>query len=167
MDCSMPGFHVLQYLLEFAQTMPFELMMPSNHLILCCPLLLKPSVFLSIRVFSSDSALHIRWPSIGASASASVQPLNIQRWYPLQLTGLISLLSKGLSRVFSNTTVQKHQFFGAQLSSQSNSHVHTWLLGKTIALTIQAFVSKLMSLLLGKRSKKWCLWFLICYLTLS
>ena len=68
--------------------------------------------------------------SIGASASVSVLPMNIQGWFPLGLTGLISLLSKGCSRVFSNTTVQKHQFFGTQLSSQSNSHIHTRLLGK-------------------------------------
>ena len=67
---------------------------------------------------------------IGASASASVLPTNIQDWFPLGWTGLISLLSKGLSRVFSNTTVQKHQFFGAQLSLLSNSHIHTWLLEK-------------------------------------
>ena len=66
--------------------------------------------------------------SIGVSASASVLPMNIQDWFPWGLTGWISLKSKGLSRVFSNTTVQKHQFFGAQLSSQSNSHIHTWLL---------------------------------------
>ena len=64
--------------------------------------------------------------SIGVSASASVLPMNIQDWFPLGWTGLISLLSKGVSRVFSNTTVQKRQFFGAQLSSQSNSHIHTW-----------------------------------------
>ena len=64
--------------------------------------------------------------SIGVSASATVLPMNIQDWLPLGLTGLISLQSKGLSRVFSNTTVQKHQFFCAQLSSQSNSHIHTW-----------------------------------------
>ena len=68
--------------------------------------------------------------SIGALASASVLPMNIQDWFPLGLTGWISLLSKGLSRVFSNTTVQKHQFFGTQLSLWSNSHIHTWLLGK-------------------------------------
>ena len=67
---------------------------------------------------------------IGVSASASVLPVNIQDWFPLGWTDWISLQSKGLSRVFSNTTVQKHQFFGAQLSSQSNSHIHTWLLGK-------------------------------------
>ena len=68
--------------------------------------------------------------TIGVSASASVLPMNIQDWFPLGWTGWISLQSKGLSRVFSNTTVQKHQFFGAQLSSQSNSHIHTWLLEK-------------------------------------
>ena len=68
--------------------------------------------------------------SIGVSASASVLPMNIQDWFPLGLTGLISLLSKGLSRVFSNTTVQKNQFFGAQLSLESNSHIHTWPLEK-------------------------------------
>ena len=68
--------------------------------------------------------------SIGVSASASVLPMNIQDWFPLGWTGLISLQSKGLSRVFSNTTVQKHQFFSVQLSSQSNSHIHTWPLEK-------------------------------------
>ena len=68
--------------------------------------------------------------STGASASASVLPMNIQYWFPLGWTGLISLQSKGLSRVFSNTTVQKHQFFSAQISSQSNSHIRTWLLEK-------------------------------------
>ena len=68
--------------------------------------------------------------SIGVSASASVLPMNIQDWFPLGWTGWISLQSKGLSRVFSNTTVQKHQFFGAQPSSQSNSHIHTWPLEK-------------------------------------
>ena len=68
--------------------------------------------------------------NIGVSASASVHPMNIQDWFPLGWTGWISLLSKGLSRVFSNTTVQKHQFFSAQLSLWSNSHIHTWLLEK-------------------------------------
>ena len=68
--------------------------------------------------------------STGVSASASVLPMNTQDWSPSEWTGWISLLSKGLSRVFSNTTVQKHQFFGAQPSSQSNSHIHTWLLEK-------------------------------------
>ena len=68
--------------------------------------------------------------SIGVSASASVLPMNIQDWFSLRLTSLISFQSKGLSRVFSNTTVQKHQLFGTQLSSQSNSHIHTWPLEK-------------------------------------
>ena len=67
---------------------------------------------------------------IGVSVLASVLPMNIQNWFPLEWTGWISLQFKGLSRVFSNTTVQKHQFFGAQLSSQSNSHIHTWPLEK-------------------------------------
>ena len=110
--------------------MSIALVMPSNHLILCCPLLFPPSIFLSIRVSYNESVLCIRWPKTGASASASVLPMNIQEWFPLELTGLISLQSKGLSRVFSNTTVQKHQFFDTQLSSQSNSHIHTRLLQK-------------------------------------
>ena len=96
--------------------MCIESVMPSNHLILCYPLLLLPTIFPSIRVFFSESALHIRWPNIGASASTSILPMNIQDWFPSGWTGWISLQSKGHSRVFSNTTIQKHQFFGAQLS---------------------------------------------------
>ena len=108
-----------------------ESVMPSNHLILCRPILLLPSIFSSIRVFYNDSAFCVRRPkSIGASASASVLPMNNQSWFPLEFTGLISLLSKGLSRVFSNTTVWKHQFFSAQPSLQSKSHIHTWLTEK-------------------------------------
>ena len=90
---------------------------------------------------------------IGVSASTSVLPMNTQDWSPLGWTDWISLQSKGLSRVCSNTTVQKHQFFGAQLSSQSNSHIHTWLLEKTIALTRQTFVGKVISLLLNMLSR--------------
>ena len=96
--------------------MSVELVMPSHHLILCPPLPLPPSIFPSIRAFSNESVLYIRWPSIGVSASASVLPMNIQDLFPLGWTGWISLQSKGLSRVFSNTTVQKHQFFSAQFS---------------------------------------------------
>ena len=106
-----------------------ESVMLSNHLILCHPLLLPPSIFLSIRVFSNESVLLIRWPKYWSlSLNFSISPSN-------EYSGLISfridisLQSKGLSRV-SNTTVQKHQFFGAQLSLYSNSHIHTWLLGK-------------------------------------
>ena len=82
--------------------------MPSNDLIFCHPLLLLPSVFPSIRVFSNKSVLCIRWKSTGVSASASVLPINIQGWLPLGLTGWNSLLFKGLSRVFSNTTVRAY-----------------------------------------------------------
>ena len=103
--------------------MSIALVLPSNHLILCSPLLLLPSIFPSIRVFSIYKLFTSGGQSIGASPSESVLPMNIQDWFPLGLTGLISFHSKGLSRVFSNTTVQKHQFFGAQLSSQSNSHI--------------------------------------------
>ena len=111
--------------------MSIESVMPSNHLILCHPLLLPPSIFPSIRVFSSESVLFTSGgQSIGVSTSASVLPMDIQIWFPLGLTGWISLQSKGLSRVFSNTTVQKHEFFGAQVSLESSSHIHTWLLEK-------------------------------------
>ena len=106
--------------------MSIELVMPSNHLILCHPLLLLPSIFPSIRVFQMSQLFASGGQSIGVSASTSVLPMNTQDWSPLGWTGWISLQPKGLSRVFSNTTVQKHQFFGAQLSSQSNSHIHTW-----------------------------------------
>ena len=102
--------------------MSIESVMLSNHLIVCHPLLLLPSIFLSIRVLSNQSALH----------SASVLPMNIQGLFPLGLIGLVSLLSKGLSRVFASTTVWKHQFFSTQPSLWSNSHTHTRLLEKHI-----------------------------------
>ena len=110
--------------------MSIVLVMPSNHLILCRPLLLLTSNFPSIRVFSNESALCIRWPNYWGFSFTIVPPMNTQDWSPLGWTGWISLHPKGLSRVFSNTTVQKHQFFGAQLSLQSNSHIHTWPLEK-------------------------------------
>ena len=90
--------------------------------------------------------------SIGVSALASVLPMNTQDW-SLGWTGWISLQSKGLSRAFSNTTVQKHQFFSAQLSLWSNFHIHTWLLEKPIALTRWTFVGKVMSLLFNMLSR--------------
>ena len=96
--------------------MSIESMIPSIHLILCGPLLLLPSIFPSLRVFSNESVFRIRRPSIGVSASASVLPMNTQGWFPLGLTSLISLQSKGLSRLFSSTTVWKHQFFSIQPS---------------------------------------------------
>ena len=107
-----------------------ESVLPSNHLICCHPLLLWPSIFPSIRVFPMTQFFASGGQSIGVSASASVLPMNIQDWFPLGVTDLISLKSKGLSRVFSNTTVQKHQFFSAQLSLWFNSQSHTWLLEK-------------------------------------
>jgi len=116
MDCSMPGFPVHHQLPELTQTQSIESVMPSNHLILCCPLLLLPSIFPSIRVFSKKSVLRIRWPKY-CSFSFSINTSNeYSDWLLLGLTGWISLQSKGVSRVFSNTIVQKHQFFSAQLS---------------------------------------------------
>ena len=103
-----------------------ESVMPSSCLILCHPLLLLPPISPSIRVFSNESTLRMRWPKYWVSALASFLPKNTQDWSPLEWTGWVSLPSKGLSRVFSNTTVQKHQFLGAQPSSQSNSHIHAW-----------------------------------------
>ena len=101
----------------------------SNHLILCPPLLLPPSIFPNIRVFSNKSVLHFRWPKYW-SFSFSISPSNeYSGLISLRWTRWIFLQSQGLSGVFSNTTVQKHQFFGTQLSSQSNSH-HTWPLEK-------------------------------------
>ena len=131
------SFTISQSLLKL---MSNESVNPSNHLILCHPLLLLPSIFPSIKAFSNKSTLHIRWPKYW-NFSFSISPSNEysgKDWFirlnkglfPLGLTGLIFLLSKGFSRVFSNTTVEKHQFFGTQLSSQSNSHNHTWLLEK-------------------------------------
>ena len=111
--------------------MSIELVMASNHLVLCHPLLLLPSLFPSIRVFLMSWLFTSGGQTIGTSPSASVLSMNIQGWFPLGLTGLISLLSKGFSKVFSSTTVQKHQFFGAQSSLWSNSHIHTRLLEKT------------------------------------
>jgi len=99
--------------------MSIKSVMPSNHLILCHPLLLLLPIFPSIRIFSNESALRIRWPKYW-SFSFSISPSNEYSGLediPWGLTGWISLQSKGLSRVFSNTTVQKHQFFSAQLSS--------------------------------------------------
>ena len=95
--------------------MSIESVMPSNHLILCRPLLLLPSIFPCIRVFSMSQLFPWGGQSIGASASTSVIPMNTQDWSPLGWTGWICLQSNRLSRVFSNTTVQKHEFFTSQL----------------------------------------------------
>ena len=102
--------------------------MPSNYLILCRPLLLLASIFPSIRVFSNELVLCNRWPKYWSFSFS----INIQGRFPLGWTDWIFLQSKGLSRVFTNTTVQKHQFFGIQPSLCSSSHIHTWLLEKPL-----------------------------------
>ena len=112
-----------------------ELVMPSRHLILCYYLLLLPSIFLSIRGFSIELALSIRRPKYW-SFSFSLNPSNENSRLTLRLTGLISLQSKGLSRVLSSITIRKHQFFGIQASLWSNSHLYMTT-GKIIALTVQ------------------------------
>ena len=118
------SFTISQSLLKF---MYIELMMSSNHhpvsLFSFCPQCF-PASFPMSWLFTSGGQ------SIGASSSASVLPMNIQDWFPLGLTGLLSLLSKGLSRVFSNTTGRRHQFFSTQPFLLSSSHIHTWLLKK-------------------------------------
>ena len=131
MDCSMPGFSVLQHLPESAQTHVHwvsDAIQPSHPLSSPSPpafnLSQHQGLYLKSQLFASGGQ------SIGASASPSVLSTNIQDWFPLWLTGLISLQSKELSRVFSNTAVQKHQFFGAQPSLWSNSHIQMWLLEK-------------------------------------
>ena len=128
MGCSTPGLPVHHQLLEFVQVHVHwvsDAIQPSHPVIpfsSCLQSFPESQSFPMSQFFTSGGQ------SIRVSASASVLPMNIQDWFPLGLTGLISLQSKGLSRVFSSTTVQKHQFFGVQLSLWSNSHIHTWLL---------------------------------------
>ena len=131
MDWSTPGFPVLHCLPEFAQIHVHwidDAIQPSHPLLLPSP----PCP----QSFPASGSFPVSWffvsesQSIGASASASVLPMNIQGWSPLELTVLLSLQSKGLSRVFSRTTVWKHEFFGVQPSLWPNSHICTWLLGK-------------------------------------
>ena len=131
MNCSTPGFPVLHYLQEYAQTQVHWVndAIQSSHLLSPhSPPVLNVSQHQGL---FHELALHIRWPKYW-SFSFSISPSNeIQSWFPLGLSGLISLLSKWLSRVFSNTTVWKPQFFGIQPALWSNSHIHAWLLEKT------------------------------------
>ena len=122
MDCSMPAFPVLHYLPGFAQI--------HGHWV--SDALLLPSVFPSNSYFPMSWLFASGGQSIRASSSATVLPMNIQGWFPLGLAGLI-LQSKGLSRVFSSTTLPKHQFLHAQPSLWSNSYIHTWLLKKNLS----------------------------------
>ena len=158
MDRSMPGFPILHYPPEFAQTHVHWVMQPSNHLILCYPFLL-PSTFPSIRVFSKELALHMRWPKYWAS--------NIRDWFPLRLTSLIFLLSKRLSRVFSSTTIWKHQFFSTQPSLWVQlSHPYKTT-GGAIALTLYTFAGKYMSLLFNMLPRFIIAFLPIIFLTLT
>ena len=127
--------------------------MPSSHLILGRPLLLLPPIPPSIRVSSNELTLHKRWPKYWSVSFSIIPSKEIPGLISFRMDWWMSLQSKGLSRVFSNTTLQKHQFFCAQLSSQCNSHIHTCPLGKNIALTRQNFVDKLMSLLFNMLSR--------------
>ena len=124
MNCSTPGFPVLYYLLEFAQT---HASWVSDASSLVSPFSSYPQSFPESGSFPMSRLFTSGGQSIGISVSASVLLMNIQGWFPFRLTCLISSLSK---EVFSNTTVQKHQFFGAQPSLWSNSHICTWLLEK-------------------------------------
>ena len=130
MNCSTPGLPVHHQLPEFTQTHVHRVgdaIQPSHPLSSPFPL---PAILPASGFFPMSWLFASGGQSIGASASASILPMNIQDWFTLGWAGWISLQSKGLSRVFSNTTVQKHQFFGAQPSLQSNSHIHTWPLEK-------------------------------------
>ena len=130
MDWSPLDSSVLHYLPKFAQTCPLSKWCYPTISSSVAPFSSYPQSFTALEsspvswLFASDGQ------NIGASTSASVLPVNSQCWFPLGLTGLISLQSKRLWRVFSSITVQKHQFFGAQLSLWSTSHIHTWLLEK-------------------------------------
>ena len=125
MDCSTSSSYVLYCVPEFDS---IESVMLSNHLILCCPLLLLPSSFPRIRVFSNELALHIRWSKYW-SLSFSVSPSNeYSGLIPFRIDWRDLLAVKGLSIVFSSTVIWKHQFFGTQTSSRSNSHIHPRLL---------------------------------------
>ena len=143
MDCSTPGLPVHHQLLEFTQTHVHWLsdaIQPSHPLLSPSPPTLNLSQLQGL--FQWVSSLHQMAKVLGISALASVLPMNIQDWFPLGWTGWISLQSKGLSRVFSNTTVQKHQFFSAQLSLWSKSHIHTWLLEKPYPWLDGPFLAK-------------------------
>ena len=126
--------------------------MPSNHLILCHPLLLPPSFFPSIRVFSNKSVLCIRWPKYWSFSFRISHSNEHSGLISFRMDWLDLLAVQGLSRVFYNITVQKHQFFGPQLSLQSNSHIYTWLLEKA-SLTRWTFVGKVMALLFNMLSR--------------
>ena len=132
--------------------MSIKSVIPSNDHILCHPLLLA-SIISSIRVFSNEQLFISGGWSIGTSTLTSILPMHTQDWFPLVVTGLISLLSKGLSIVFSNTIVWRHQFFSAQPFILSSSHTCKWLLKKNNNFDYMDFISKGMSLLFNTLSR--------------
>ena len=144
MDFNTPGFLSITNSWSLPKLMSFGVVMPSNHLILCHPFLLLLSIFLSIRIFPISWFFASGGQNIEVSASASVLLMNIQNWLPLGLTGWISLQSKGLSRVFSNTTVQKHQFFSASFVGKVMS-----LLFNILYRLVIAFLPRSKSLLMS------------------
>ena len=126
MDCSKPGLPVLHQLQELARTHVHLVMMPSNHLILCHTLLLLPSVFPSIRVSSNESVLHIRWSKYQSFSFSIILPINIQDSFPLRLTGLIFLQSKGL------LTVQRMPLFGCPINMESSMELCSFSAGPAL-----------------------------------
>ena len=136
----------------FPKLMSIESVMPSNHLILCRPLLFCLQSFPSSGSFQMSQFFASGGQITGVSASTSILPMNIQNWFPLGWNGWISLQSKGLLRVSSNTTVQKYQFFGVQLPLYSQLSHPYMTTGKTIALTRQTFFGKVVSLLFNMLS---------------
>ena len=153
MNHSTPGLPVHHNSQSLLKLTYIVLVTSFNHLTFCLPLLFLPSIFLSISVFQVSQFFASGGQSIGVSASASVVPMNIQDWFPLGCTGWISLQSKGYSSVFSNITVQKHQFFSAQPSLWMQfSHLHMTT-AKIIALTIWTFAGKGIALLFNTLSR--------------
>ena len=124
MNRSTPGLPVHYQLPEFIQTHMIESVMPSSHLILCHPLLLLPPIPPSIRLFSNQSTLRMRWPKYWSFSFSRIPYKEHPGLFSFRMNWLDLLAVQGTLRVFSNTTVQKHQFFGTQLSSQSNFHIH-------------------------------------------
>ena len=125
MNRSTPGLPVHHQLPEFTQTQSIESVMPSSHLILCRPLLLLSPILPSIRVFSNESTLHVRWPKYWSFSFSIIPSKEHAGLISFRMDWLDLLAVQGTLRVFSNTTVKKHQFFSTQLSSQSNSQIHT------------------------------------------
>ena len=150
MEFSIPGLPVFHYTLVCSNSCPLSLWYHPTISSSVVPFSSCPQSFPASGSFPMSRLFTSGGQSIGVSASASGLPMNIQGWFPLGLASLISLLSKGLSRVFSSTIVQKHQFFSAQPSLWSNSHIRTWLLEKIIALIRRTFVDQVISLLFNQ-----------------